>query len=158
MPLGSLFEFCLVKYVTAASVDHSQGKKVNREFLLLMEICPGGVSNIPTTEHISKFFVTDLVGKSPSNQNYLTGTVALDFFVSFLARMNWFRLEYIGTGTGYRYITTSSCFLNFLFCSFDNKYRYLAIFSLWSVSYQNSRRFKESPRWIYKFIKFAIGP
>jgi hypothetical protein len=34
--------FCLVKYVTAASVDHSQGKKMNREFLLLMEICPGG--------------------------------------------------------------------------------------------------------------------
>ncbi len=34
--------FFSVKYVTAASVDHSQGKKVNREFLLLMEICPGG--------------------------------------------------------------------------------------------------------------------
>jgi hypothetical protein len=31
-----------VKYVTAASVDHSQGRKVNKEFLLLMEICPGG--------------------------------------------------------------------------------------------------------------------
>jgi hypothetical protein len=38
--------FCSVKYVTAASVDHSQGKKVNREFLLLMEICPGGEDNL----------------------------------------------------------------------------------------------------------------
>jgi hypothetical protein len=32
--------------VTAASVDHSQGKKVNREFLLLMEICPGGENDL----------------------------------------------------------------------------------------------------------------
>jgi len=31
-----------VKFVTAASVDHSQGKKVNKEFLLLMEVCTGG--------------------------------------------------------------------------------------------------------------------
>lgn len=31
-----------VKFVTAASVDHSQGKKVNKEFLLLMELCSGG--------------------------------------------------------------------------------------------------------------------
>jgi len=31
-----------VKFVTAASVDHSQGKKVNKEFLLLMELCAGG--------------------------------------------------------------------------------------------------------------------
>ena len=31
-----------VGYVTAASVDHSQGKTVNKEFLLLMEICSGG--------------------------------------------------------------------------------------------------------------------
>jgi hypothetical protein len=27
-------------------VDHSQGKKVNREFLLLMEICPGGEDDL----------------------------------------------------------------------------------------------------------------
>jgi len=32
----------LVSFVTAASVDHSQGKKVNKEFLLLMELCSGG--------------------------------------------------------------------------------------------------------------------
>jgi len=31
-----------VKFVTAANVDHSQGKKVNKEFLLLMELCSGG--------------------------------------------------------------------------------------------------------------------
>ena len=31
-----------VKFMTAASVDHSQGKKVNKEFLLLMELCSGG--------------------------------------------------------------------------------------------------------------------
>jgi len=31
-----------VKFVTAASVDHSQGKKVNKEFLLLMELCTSG--------------------------------------------------------------------------------------------------------------------
>jgi len=31
-----------VKFVTAASVDHSQGQKVNKEFLLLMELCTGG--------------------------------------------------------------------------------------------------------------------
>jgi cyclin G-associated kinase len=32
----------VVSFVTAASVDHSQGKKVNKEFLLLMELCSGG--------------------------------------------------------------------------------------------------------------------
>jgi len=32
----------LVTFVTAASVDHSQGRKVNKEFLLLMELCSGG--------------------------------------------------------------------------------------------------------------------
>ena len=32
----------MVSFVTAASVDHSQGKKVNKEFLLLMELCSGG--------------------------------------------------------------------------------------------------------------------
>ena len=32
----------LVAFVTAASVDHSQGRKVNKEFLLLMELCSGG--------------------------------------------------------------------------------------------------------------------
>eukprot|EP00092_Neocalanus_flemingeri_P012469 GFUD01013442.1.p1 GENE.GFUD01013442.1~~GFUD01013442.1.p1 ORF type:complete len:1133 (-),score=359.01 GFUD01013442.1:1165-4563(-) len=31
-----------VNFVTAASVDHSQGKKVNKEFLLLMELCSAG--------------------------------------------------------------------------------------------------------------------
>ena len=31
-----------VKFVTAASVDHSVGKKINKEFLLLMEICSNG--------------------------------------------------------------------------------------------------------------------
>jgi hypothetical protein len=43
---SELMCFCSVKYVTAASVDHSQGKKVNREFLLLMEICPGGEDDL----------------------------------------------------------------------------------------------------------------
>ena len=32
----------MVTFVTAASVDHSQGRKVNKEFLLLMELCSGG--------------------------------------------------------------------------------------------------------------------
>lgn len=32
----------LVSFVTAASVDHSEGRKVSKEFLLLMELCPGG--------------------------------------------------------------------------------------------------------------------
>ena len=31
-----------VKFVKAASVDNSVGKKVNKEFLLLMELCSGG--------------------------------------------------------------------------------------------------------------------
>ena len=31
-----------VKYVTAASVDHSVGKKIDKEFLLLMEVCNNG--------------------------------------------------------------------------------------------------------------------
>ena len=31
-----------MKFVTATNVDHSQGKKVNKEFLLLMELCSGG--------------------------------------------------------------------------------------------------------------------
>ena len=29
-------------FVTAASVDHSQGRKVNKEYLLLIELCSGG--------------------------------------------------------------------------------------------------------------------
>jgi len=31
-----------VKFVTAASVDHSVGKKISKEFLLLMEVCSNG--------------------------------------------------------------------------------------------------------------------
>lgn len=31
-----------VKFIKAASVDNSVGKKVNKEFLLLMELCSGG--------------------------------------------------------------------------------------------------------------------
>jgi len=31
-----------VRFVTAAHVDHSEGKKINKEYLLLMELCGGG--------------------------------------------------------------------------------------------------------------------
>ena len=31
-----------VRFVTAASVNHSEGKRVNKEFLLLMEVCANG--------------------------------------------------------------------------------------------------------------------
>jgi len=31
-----------VEYVMAATIDHSQGKKINKEFLLLMELCKNG--------------------------------------------------------------------------------------------------------------------